>query len=62
LGRLLGRFTAPNDGTVLVEETDLPGATERLILPVSHSGMVFSGEVARQAAAYLQRGRFDAKG
>lgn len=62
LGRLLGSVSAPNDGTVLVEETDLPGATQQLTLPVSHSGMVFSAEVARQAAAFLRGGRFELLG
>jgi hypothetical protein len=59
LGRLLGRMDAPSDGTVLVEETDLPGATAQLRLPVSHTGLVFSAEVARQAAAFLRDGRFE---
>ena len=58
LGRLLGRMGAPNDGTVWVDETDLPGAAEQLRVRVSHSGMVFSAEVARQVAAFLQNGRF----
>jgi pimeloyl-ACP methyl ester carboxylesterase len=59
LGRLLGPMRAPNDGTVLVEETEIAGATDRLCLPVSHSGMVFSAAVARQVAAFLRHGRFD---
>jgi pimeloyl-ACP methyl ester carboxylesterase len=59
LGRLLGPMAALNDGTVLVEETDLPGATEQLTLPTSHSGMVFSAAVARQVAAFLRNGHFD---
>ena len=59
LGRLLGRMGAPSDGTVLVEETDLPGATAQLRLPVSHTGLVFSAEVARQVAAFLRDGRFE---
>jgi hypothetical protein len=58
LGRLLGRMDDPNDGTVLVDETDLPGATARLRLRVSHSGMPFSAGVARQTAAFLRDGRF----
>ena len=58
LGRLLGPIPAPNDGTVLVEETDLPGAAAHIQLPVSHSGMVFSETVARQTAAFLRDGRF----
>jgi len=57
-GRLLGPLPGPNDGTVLVRETDLPGATDRLRLRVSHSGMPFSGTVARQVAAFLRDGRF----
>jgi pimeloyl-ACP methyl ester carboxylesterase len=58
LGRLLGRMGAPNDGTVWLDETDLPGATDQLRVRVSHSGMVFSAEVARQVAAFLREGRF----
>jgi pimeloyl-ACP methyl ester carboxylesterase len=58
LGRLLGRMEAPNDGTVWLEETELPGAAEQLRVRVSHSGMVFSAEVARQVAAFLKDGRF----
>jgi pimeloyl-ACP methyl ester carboxylesterase len=58
-GRLLGPMPGPNDGTVLVRETDLPGATEQLRLRVSHSGLPFSAAVARQVAAFLREGRFD---
>lgn len=58
LGRLLGPIREPNDGTVLVAETDLPGANDRVTLHTSHSGMVFSAAVARQAAAFLRNGRF----
>jgi len=57
-GRLLGRFVAPSDGTVLVEETHLPGATQHLTLRTTHSGMVYSPLVARQTAAFLRDGRF----
>jgi pimeloyl-ACP methyl ester carboxylesterase len=59
LGRLLGKMEGPSDGTVWVEETDLPGATDQLRLRVSHSGMVFSARVARQVAAFLRDGRFE---
>jgi len=57
-GRLLGPMAGPNDGTVLVRETDLPGATKQIRLRVSHSGMPFSGVVARQVTAFLRDGRF----
>ncbi len=58
LGRLVGAFNEPNDGTILVAETNLPGATDQIVLPVSHSGMLFSTLAARQAAAFLRDGRF----
>jgi hypothetical protein len=58
MGRLLGRMPAPSDGTVQVTETDLPGATAQIRLYVSHSGMVFDAEVARQVAVFLREGRF----
>jgi pimeloyl-ACP methyl ester carboxylesterase len=59
LGRLLARFDAPNDGTVAVDETQLAGATDRCVLPVSHTGMWMSPEVAGQVATFLERGGFD---
>jgi hypothetical protein len=58
LGKLLGSMDAPNDGTVLLDETLLPGATDRLRLPVSHTGLMFSREVARQTALFLESGHF----
>jgi pimeloyl-ACP methyl ester carboxylesterase len=59
LGRLLGPMAAPNDGTVWFDETQLPGAAEQLRVRVSHTGMVYSAEVARQVAAFLKDGRFE---
>jgi pimeloyl-ACP methyl ester carboxylesterase len=59
IGRLLGPMGAPNDGTVLVQETTLPGATQHLLLRVSHSGMPYSARVARQTAAFFREGRFE---
>ena len=59
LGRLLGHMGAPNDGTVWCDETDLPGAAAHLRVHVSHTGMVYSAEVARQVAAFLKDGRFE---
>ena len=61
LGRLLGPMEAPNDGTVWVSETDLPGATARLRLRVSHSGMPYARRVAAQTAVFLRDGRFAAE-
>lgn len=59
LGRLLGKLDGPSDGTVRVDETRLPGASGHIVLPVSHTGMLFSDTVARQAGRFLETGRFD---
>jgi hypothetical protein len=58
LGRLVGTLGGPSDGTILVEETELDGTADRVVLRVSHTGMLFSAAVARAAAAFLQTGRF----
>jgi pimeloyl-ACP methyl ester carboxylesterase len=58
MGRLLGPMNGPSDGTVQVTETELPGAKQQIRLHVSHSGMVFNAEVARQVAVFLRDGRF----
>jgi pimeloyl-ACP methyl ester carboxylesterase len=58
LGRLVARLEAPHDGTITVAETLLPGTTDRIEMPVNHSGMVFSEPVARQVVAFLRDGRF----
>ena len=58
LGGLVGRLPAPNDGTVLIEETELEGTADHIVLRVSHTGMLFSAEVARQAGAFFRTGRF----
>jgi alpha-beta hydrolase superfamily lysophospholipase len=59
LGRLLSHFDVPNDGTVAVTETELEGATDHCVLPVSHTGMWMSAAVASQVAAFLESGHFD---
>jgi pimeloyl-ACP methyl ester carboxylesterase len=58
LGRLFAHLDADHDGTVLVEETRLPGAKDHVVLGVSHTGMLFSADVAEQAAEFLQTGAF----
>jgi pimeloyl-ACP methyl ester carboxylesterase len=58
LGRLLADLPGEHDGTVLVEETKLPGAKDHLTLPVSHTGLLFSNAVARQADYFLRTGEF----
>jgi pimeloyl-ACP methyl ester carboxylesterase len=58
LGMLVVRLDGPNDGVVRVAETWLPGFTDHVVLPVTHSGMLVSRAVAEQAAAFLEQGRF----
>ena len=42
-----------------VVETRLPGVADHIVLPSSHTGLVFSAPVARQVAAFLREGRFE---
>jgi hypothetical protein len=58
VGHLLVQFEEDSDGTVAVSETRLPGATDHLVLPVSHLGMLVSPRVARETGLFLQEGRF----
>ncbi len=58
LGRLLGPFDSPSDGTVLLAETYLAGATQHVSLRTTHTGMVYSAEVARRTARFLRDGVF----
>lgn len=48
LGRLLQRFDEPNDGTVALSETQIPGLERHITVPVSHSGQLLSKAVAQQ--------------
>jgi pimeloyl-ACP methyl ester carboxylesterase len=58
LGRLLGGLCGPNDGTVAVAETCIPAARAHRVLPVSHTGLLVSGRVARETASFLLSGAF----
>ncbi len=57
LGRLFASLPQPNDGTVCVDETRLPGATAHRIHDVSHTGMLISSAVAVSTARFLAHGR-----
>lgn len=59
VGRLFGKLGAPSDGTVTVEETRIEGAADSVVLHVSHTGMLLSSRVARQAGVFLRTGRFE---
>lgn len=58
IGRLVCRLPEPNDGTVAVEETRVEGMTDHVVLPVTHTGMLISADVARQVARFLRSDRF----
>ncbi len=57
-GRFMASFDSPSDGTVLVEETQLAGATQHLSLRTTHTGMVYSAAIARHIASFLRDGCF----
>jgi pimeloyl-ACP methyl ester carboxylesterase len=59
LGLLLGGSGGRGDGTVAVDETRAEGLRDHLVLPVTHTGMLFSRAVARAVCHFLQNGRFD---
>jgi len=58
LGRLLGQSAEDTDGTVALAETEAPCVSSRIALPVSHSGLLYSAEVARQVCTFLESGCF----
>lgn len=59
LGRLFAQFDSDHDGTVMVEETRLPGAKDHIVLATSHTGLVLSAKVAEQVAHFLEHGVFN---
>ena len=58
VGRLLGQLPKPHDGTVTVEETRLPGITDHIVLPVTHTSILFKKEAIDQVLCFLKQGRF----
>ncbi len=58
LGIAIGPLRAPHDGTVAVVETQLPGIADHQVVATSHTGMLFSSEVADLTLAFLRHGRF----
>jgi pimeloyl-ACP methyl ester carboxylesterase len=58
VGSVLGGLRGPHDGTVSVRETRVPLATDRVVLPVTHSGLVASRDVADHVIRFLRTGLF----
>lgn len=59
IGLIMGGPELPHDGTVSVEETQLKGADDSIVMRVSHSGMLMSTPVAEQVVIFLRTGKFD---
>ncbi len=62
LGRVFADLPQPNDGTVCVDETELPGAADSVVLDTTHTGMLLSRGVAEATIAFLRDGRFPQSG
>jgi len=58
LSRLIVRLPGVNDGAVSLEEAQVPGACDTILLPVAHSSLILSARVADEVAAFLRNGRF----
>jgi pimeloyl-ACP methyl ester carboxylesterase len=59
LGWMVGGTGGPGDGTVAVAETIADGLADHCVLPVTHTGMLYSHQVAEKAAQFLAAGRFE---
>jgi hypothetical protein len=60
-GQLLAEFDEDNDGTIAVSETRMPGATDHIVLPVSHVGLLLSARVAEETGRFLTEGHFSVR-
>ncbi|MGY0505436.1 esterase/lipase family protein [Luteimonas sp. e5] len=58
LGHFMAGFDCEHDGTVAVDETRVPGLADHIVLPASHSGLIFSRDAVEQAVRFLRHGRF----
>lgn len=59
MGLVAGGPQLPHDGTVSIEETELKGATDAIIVHESHLSILMSAKVAKQVVIFLRTGMFD---
>jgi pimeloyl-ACP methyl ester carboxylesterase len=57
-----GWIGAPNDGKVSVASTRIEGMSDHLVLPTSHTWMMWRRFVVDQTRVFLRDGRFDPRG
>jgi pimeloyl-ACP methyl ester carboxylesterase len=59
LGAVLANIEGEHDGTVAVEETRLPGLSDHCVVDTSHTGLLFSADVAHHTGRFLRQGSFN---
>lgn len=59
VGLVTGGLSSPHDGTVSVEETELKGATDAIIVHENHLSILMAAQVISQVIIFLQTGKFD---
>lgn len=59
LGWIVGGTEGPGDGTVAIAETVADGLKDHCVLPVTHTGMLYSTEVVEMTTRFLETGAFD---
>ena len=57
-GRLLGPLPGVNDGVVRLDETEVIGMADRVVVPVGHTELIFAARVEALAAQFLAHGSF----
>ena len=56
---MLADIDSGHDGIVPVENTKIDGMADHIVLPATHTFMVFSPEVIKQSAYFLDHGKFE---
>lgn len=61
IGLLLGPMAEPNDSTVAVSETQLPGLKATRLIHTSHTAMLINAQVAEEVKHFLKYGYFSSQ-